>query len=71
MCFRLGVVSFLQGITGWGSGCSWSTILIGIGVRQYNIFTNLASSRHGNTFGTLGATWDALADSARSAPWYF
>ena len=59
-------VSFLQGITGFGVPVAvGAPLLIGIGVRPiYAVAISLLGQAWGNTFGTLGAAWDALADSA-------
>lgn len=59
-------VSFLQGITGFGVPVAvGAPLLIGIGVRPiYAVAISLLGQAWGNTFGTLGAAWDALADAA-------
>ncbi|WP_281523084.1 L-lactate permease [Mogibacterium timidum] len=59
-------VSFLQGITGFGVPVAVvAPLLIGIGVRPiYAVAIPLLGQAWGNTFGTLGAAWDALADAS-------
>lgn len=59
-------VSFLQGITGFGVPVAVAApLLIGLGVKPiYAVVISLLGQAWGNTFGTLGAAWDALADSA-------
>lgn len=58
--------SFLQGITGFGVPVAVCTpLLIGIGVQPvWAVIISLLGQAWGNTFGTLGAAWDALAMSA-------
>ncbi|MCK3657792.1 lactate permease [Pasteurellaceae bacterium Pebbles2] len=58
--------SFLQGITGFGVPVAvGAPLLIGIGVRPlWAVILPLLGQAWGNTFGTLGAAWDALAASA-------
>lgn len=58
--------SFLQGITGFGVPVAvGAPLLIGIGVSPiWAVIVPLFGQAWGNTFGTLGAAWDALAMSA-------
>ena len=58
--------SFLQGITGFGVPVAvGAPLLIGIGVKPvWAVIIPLLGQSWGNTFGTLGAAWDALAMSA-------
>lgn len=58
--------SFLQGITGFGVPVAvGAPLLIGIGVKpMWAVIIPLLGQSWGNTFGTLGAAWDALAMSA-------
>lgn len=58
--------SFLQGITGFGVPVAvGAPLLIGIGVSpMWAVIVPLFGQAWGNTFGTLGAAWDALAMSA-------
>ena len=58
--------SFLQGITGFGVPVAvGAPLLMGIGVRpMYAVIIPLLGQAWGNTFGTLGAAWDALASTA-------
>lgn len=58
--------SFLQGITGFGVPVAVGTpLLIGIGVHPvWAVIISLMGQAWGNTFGTLGAAWDALAMTA-------
>lgn len=55
--------SFLQGITGFGVPVAvGAPLLIGIGVNPaWAVIIPLLGQSWGNTFGTLGAAWDALA----------
>lgn len=55
--------SFLQGITGFGVPVAvGAPLLIGIGVQPlWAVIISLLGQSWGNTFGTLGAAWDALA----------
>ena len=55
--------SFLQGITGFGVPVAvGAPLLIGIGVQPlWAVVISLLGQSWGNTFGTLGAAWDALA----------
>lgn len=55
--------SFLQGITGFGVPVAvGAPLLIGIGVRPiWAVIIPLLGQSWGNTYGTLGAAWDALA----------
>lgn len=55
--------SFLQGITGFGVPVAvGAPLLIGIGVKpMWAVIIPLIGQSWGNTFGTLGAAWDALA----------
>lgn len=61
-CFE----GFLQGITGFGVPVAvGAPLLIGIGVKpMWAVIIPLIGQSWGNTFGTLGAAWDALAMSA-------
>ena len=56
--------SFLQGITGFGVPVAvGAPLLIGIGVGPvYAVIIPLICQAWGNTFGTLAAAWDALAN---------
>ena len=68
--------SFLQGITGFGVPVAvGAPLLIGIGVRPlWAVIIPLLGQSWGNTYGTLGAAWDALAMSsglAAGSPEYF
>lgn len=58
--------SFLQGITGFGVPVAvGAPLLIGIGMKPiWAVILPLLSQAWGNTFGTLGAAWDALAMTA-------
>lgn len=58
--------SFLQGITGFGVPVAvGAPLLIGIGVRpMWAVIIPLLGQSWGNTYGTLGAAWDALAMTA-------
>lgn len=58
--------SFLQGITGFGVPVAVCTpLLIGIGVQPvWAVIISLLGQAWGNTFGTLGAAWDALVMTA-------
>ncbi len=58
--------SFLQGITGFGVPVAvGAPLLIGIGVKPlWAVIIPLLGQSWGNTYGTLGAAWDALAMSA-------
>lgn len=58
--------SFLQGITGFGVPVAvGAPLLIGVGVMpMWAVIVPLFGQAWGNTFGTLGAAWDALAMSA-------
>lgn len=58
--------SFLQGITGFGVPVAvGAPLLMGIGVKPlWAVIIPLFGQAWGNTFGTLGAAWDALAMSA-------
>lgn len=58
--------SFLQGITGFGVPVAvGAPLLIGIGVQPvWAVIIPLLGQSWGNTFGTLGAAWDALTMSA-------
>lgn len=55
--------SFLQGITGFGVPVAvGAPLLIGIGVKPvWAVIIPLLGQSWGNTYGTLGAAWDALA----------
>lgn len=55
--------SFLQGITGFGVPVAvGAPLLIGIGVKpMWAVIIPLLGQSWGNTYGTLGAAWDALA----------
>lgn len=55
--------SFLQGITGFGVPVAvGAPLLIGIGVGpMWAVVIPLLGQSWGNTYGTLGAAWDALA----------
>jgi len=55
--------SFLQGITGFGVPVAvGAPLLIGIGVKpMWAVVIPLMGQSWGNTYGTLGAAWDALA----------
>lgn len=61
--------SFLQGITGFGVPVAvGAPLLIGIGVRPlWAVVIPLLGQSWGNTYGTLGAAWDALAMSSGMA----
>lgn len=68
--------SFLQGITGFGVPVAvGAPLLIGIGVNPlWAVVIPLLGQSWGNTYGTLGAAWDALAMSAgmeAGSPEYF
>lgn len=58
--------SFLQGITGFGVPVAvGAPLLIGIGVNPlWAVIIPLLGQSWGNTYGTLGAAWDALTMSA-------
>ncbi len=58
--------SFLQGITGFGVPVAvGAPLLIGIGVKpMWAVIIPLLGQSWGNTYGTLGAAWDALAMSS-------
>lgn len=58
--------SFLQGITGFGVPVAvGAPLLIGIGVNpMWAVIIPLLGQSWGNTYGTLGAAWDALSMSA-------
>lgn len=58
--------SFLQGITGFGVPVAvGAPLLAGIGVNPiWAVVIPLLGQSWGNTFGTLGAAWDALAMSS-------
>ncbi|MDD2980271.1 MAG: L-lactate permease [Hespellia sp.] len=62
--------SFLQGITGFGVPVAvGAPLLIGIGVLPlWAVVLPLLGQAWGNTFGTLGAAWDALAMAAGLEP---
>lgn len=58
--------SFLQGITGFGVPVAvGAPLLIGIGMKPFwAVVIPLLAHTWGNTYGTLGAAWDALAIQA-------
>lgn len=58
--------SFLQGITGFGVPVAvGAPLLIGIGVKPlWAVIIPLLGQSWGNTYGTLGAAWDALMMTA-------
>jgi len=60
--------SFLQGITGFGVPVAvGAPLLIGIGMNPiWAVIIPLFGQAWGNTFGTLGAAWDALVMSAKN-----
>lgn len=57
------LVSFLQGITGFGVPVAvCAPLLIGLGIAPvWALIITLLAQAWGNTFGTLSAAWDALA----------
>ena len=64
--------SFLQGISGFGVPVAVvAPLLAGVGVKPvYAVILALLGQSWGNTFGTLGAAWDALASASGGLDYY-